>query len=112
MKAETSLLREGNLLERPLGINDPPRVLPEIRQAEIVAFSTALHVLRLAQADFEAKRGALTLKLLRVCSCEEGSYFASLDECSQIVIEDHTSLEPVTRRPLVDRESVPSFGPA
>ena len=100
------------LSDRPLKIQDPPRDLPEITQAEIVEFSNASHVFRLARADFEAKRAALALKLLQCCGCEEGSYFIFLDDEGNLVVEDHTSLAPVTRRPVIDRSIVPSCGAA
>jgi hypothetical protein len=79
---------------------------------EIVTFVNASHVFRLARADFERKRATLTLKLLQGCHCEESDYFASLDERGQLVVEDRTSLEPVTRRPILDRNVVPSGGAA
>lgn len=107
-----ALPEEGNLLERPLSINDPPENQPEITQGEIVAVSTAFLVLRLARADFEAKRAALTLKLLRLYTCEESDYFASLDDHGNLVIEDRTSLDPITNQPLTDREVFPSGGAA
>ena len=107
-----NVIQPGDLPDPPLAIQDPPRILPEITQAEIVAVSNAFHVLRLARADFEAKRAALTMKLLRGCNCEESDYFASLDEHDKIVVEDRTSLEPGTMRPLVNRESIPSGGAA
>jgi hypothetical protein len=52
------------------------------------------------------------MKLLRCCSCEEGSYFALLDEHERLVVEDRTSLELGTGRPILDRDSVPSGGAA
>jgi len=100
------------LPDRPLRIQDPPEPLPEITQAEIVLFTNASHVFRLARADFEAKRAALTLKLLRCCHCEEGSYFALLDEHDKLVVEDRSSLEMGTGRPIIDRDVVPSGGAA
>ena len=112
MKAKIILPLKGKFPEGPLSIQDPPEPLPEITQAEIVAFATASHVFRLARADFEAKRAGLTLKLLQGCHCEESDYFASLDERGQLVVEDRTSLEPITRRPILDRECVPSGGAA
>jgi hypothetical protein len=110
MKAESTIPKEGKLPERPLRIVDPPDNLPEITQAEIVALSTALHIFRIARADFEAKRAALVMKLLRSCACEEGGYFAMLEEQDRLVIEDRTSLGVGTRRPVVDRDCVPSGG--
>ncbi len=107
-----ALPEKGNLLERPLSVNDPPENRPEITQSEIVAVSTAALVLRLARADFEAKRAALTLKLLQCYSCEESDYFASLDDQRNLVIEDRTSLDPITNRPIIDREVFPSGGAA
>lgn len=101
------------LLDGPLRIQDPPEPLPEITQAEIVAFATALYVFRLARADFEAKRAALTMKVLRSCYCEEGDYFVLLDrEQDKLIIEDRTSLEVGTGQPILDRESIPSGGAA
>jgi len=100
------------LPDRPLKIQDPPEPLPEITMTEIVTFVNASHVFRLARADFERKRATLTLKLLQGCHCEESDYFASLDERGQLVVEDRTSLEPVTRRPILDRNVVPSGGAA
>jgi len=96
--------------ESPLAILDPVPYLSEISQTEIVAFATATHIFRLARADFEAKRAALTLKLLRLQHCEEGDYFALLGEHDNLIIEDRTSLEMGTRRPILDRTSVPSGG--
>lgn len=107
-----ALPEEGNLLDRPLTINDPPENQPDITQAEIVAVSTAGLVLRLARGDFEAKRAALTLKLLRYQTCEESDYFASLDDQGNLVIEDRTSLDPITNRLIVSREVFPSGGAA
>jgi len=112
MKAKIILPLEGTLPERPLHIQDPPDVLPEITQAEIVAFATAHHIFRIARADFEAKRAALTMQLLRCCQCEEGSSFALLDEHDKLVVEDRTSLEMGTGRPILDRDCVPSGGAA
>ena len=105
-------LGEGKLPDPPLELLDPPRVLPEITQVEIIAFSSAFHRFRIARADFEAKRADLTMKLIRYCHCEEGYYFATLDEHDKVVVEDHSSLEPVTNRPVVDRVSIPSGGAA
>ena len=96
----------------PLELPDPPDPLPEITQGEIVAFATAFHILRIARADFEAKRAALNMKLLRGCHCEESDYFASLDEHGNIVVEDSTSLEPGTNRKLIYRDVIPSGGAA
>jgi len=112
MKAKIIIPVKSEWSGRPLKIQDPPEPLPEITQAEIVAFATATYVFRLARADFEAKRAALTLKLLQGCHCEESDYFASLDERGQLVIEDRSSLEAVTRRPILDRDVVPSGGAA
>jgi hypothetical protein len=112
MKAKIILPLKSTLPEGPLSIRDLPDIPPEITQTEIVAFATASHVFRVARADWEAKRAALCLKLLQFCVCEEGSYFATLDEHGQLVVEDRTSLEPVTRRPILDRECVPSGGAA
>lgn len=112
MKAKVTIPLEGKLPERPLHIQDPPEVLPEITQAEIVAFSTASLIFRIARSDFEEKRAALTMKLLRCCHCEEGDYFALLDEHDKLVVEDRTSLEVGTRRPILYRECVPSGGAA
>jgi len=110
MKAKIIVPIKGKLPEGPLSIQDLPEPLPEITQKEIVAFATASYIFRLARADFEAKRAALAMKLLEYCHCEEGDYFASLDEHGQLVVEDRTSLEPITRRPILDREVVPSGG--
>jgi hypothetical protein len=107
-----ALPEEGNLLDRPLSINDPPENRPDITQAEIVALSTAGLVLRLARADFEAKRAAVTLKLLQCYSCEESDYFASLDDQGNLVIEDRTSLDPITNRLVITRQVFPSGGAA
>ena len=96
----------------PLIIRDLPAVQEEITQSEIVAFSTALSIFRVARADFEAKRATLTLKLLQFSLCEEGDYFASLDERGNLVIDDNTSLDPITRRMVTDRDSIPSGGAA
>jgi len=112
MKAKIILPLKSTLPEGPLSIQDPPEPPPEITQAEIVAFATASHVFRLARADFEQKRAALTLKLLQGCHCAESDYFARLDEHGQLVVEDRTSLEPVTRRPILDLDFVPSGGAA
>jgi hypothetical protein len=115
MKAKPTIRstpEEGKVLERPLGVLDPPHPLPAITQSEIVAFATALHVFRLARADFEAKRAGLTVKLLHCCHCEEGDYFTLLNEHGELVIEDRTSLEMGTRRPILDRDSVPAGGAA
>jgi hypothetical protein len=103
---------EGKALERPLAVLDPPHPVPAITQSEIVAFATALYVFRLARADFEAKRAGLTVKLLRCCHCEDGHYFTLLDERGEIVIEDRTSKEVGTGRPILDRDSVPAGGAA
>jgi len=112
MKAQCRVAERGKLPEGPLEVRDLPAVAPEITQAEIVAFSNASHVFRLARADFEAKRAALALKLLQCCGCEEGSYFIFLDDEGNLVVEDHTSLAPVTQRPVIDRSIVPSCGAA
>jgi hypothetical protein len=116
MKAKIIVPTKGKLpdtlLDRPLGVQDPPEPLPEITQAEIVEFATALHIFRLARGSFEAKRAALTMKLLRSCHCEEGDYFALLTEHGELVVEDRTSLEMGTGRPILDRDCVPSGGAA
>jgi len=112
MKAKIILPIKGKLPEGPLSIQDPPEPLPEITMTEIVTFVNASQVFRLARADFERKRATLTLKLLQGCHCEESDYFASLDEHGKLVVEDRTSLEPVTRRPVLDRNVVPSGGTA
>lgn len=126
MKAANSVRKKGKPLQRPgstapeplvHALPDPPLVIqdlqfptPTITQAEILAFVDALQIFRLARADFEAKRAALTLKLLQLCRCEMGDYFASLDEHDKVVIEDRTSLEVGTGRPIIERDSVPSGG--
>jgi hypothetical protein len=112
MKAKATIPKESKLPERPLAIVDPPEVLPEISQAEIVAFSRALQIFQLARADFEQRRAAVTMKLLHLCACEKGDYFAFLDDAGNLIVEDCTSLEPITNRPVVDRSSVPSGGAA
>ncbi len=112
IQARRAVPAEGKLPDPPLNIQDTPNVLPEITHAEMVEFANAFYVFRLARADFEAKRAALTMKLLRGCRCEESDYFASLDEHSSLIIEGHTSLDVVTRRLIIDRESVPSGGAA
>jgi hypothetical protein len=112
MKAIIILSPEGKLPEGPLSVRDLPDVPPEITQKEIVAFATASHIFRLARADFEAKRAALTLKLLYCYHCEEGDYFALLAEHGELVVEDRTSLEMGTGRPILDRDCVPSGGAA
>jgi hypothetical protein len=105
-------LQEAKLPDPPLSIEDPPHILPGITGHEIVEFSRALHVFRIARADFEAKRAALTMKLLRCCHCEAEDYFARLDDQGNIVIEDRTSLEVGTGRPVLDCDFVPSGGGA
>ena len=112
MKAKSTIPAKGKGLERPVGFEDLPDILPEITQAEIVEFANASLAFRLARADFEAKRAALTLKLLQFCHCEEGHYFAILDKHSELIIEDRTSLEVGTRRPVIDYASVSSGGAA
>jgi hypothetical protein len=112
MKAKRAILAKDTLPEPLLKLQDPAVILAEITQAEIVAFSTASHIFRLARADFEAKRAALTMKLLRCCHCEEGDYFALLDERDKLVVEGRTSLEVGTGRPILDRDIVPSGGAA
>jgi hypothetical protein len=54
------------------------------------------------------KRAALTLKLLHGCHCEESDLYVSLDEQGNFNLEDHSSLEVGTFRPLVDHDIVPS----
>ena len=98
------------LPDPPLTFQDLPQVLPEITQAEIVEFANASLRFYVARADLEAKRAALSLKLLQGCKCVEGDYFVSLDEHVNLVVEDHTSLEMGTRRPITDRNVVPSGG--
>lgn len=109
---EAPAVEESELPEPPLAVRDIPQNPPEITQAEILAFANASHIFRMARADFEAKRAALTLKLLQLCLCEEGSYFALLDEQGNLVVEDRTSLAPGTRQPVIDRDIVPSGGVA
>jgi hypothetical protein len=104
--------QDNELPNPPLERADTPRNPPTISQREIVAFVTALQIFQLARADFEAKRAALVMKLLQICPCEEGQYFALLDEQGNITVEAHTSLEPGTNRPVIDREIVPCGGPA
>ncbi len=105
-------LVQKQLSNPPLLIKDPPDQLPEITQDEIGEFLNALHTFRLARAHFEANRAAITMKLLRVCRCEEGDYFALLDEHDNLVVEDNTSVAPGTGRPITFRDSVPSSGAA
>ena len=112
MKTKSTIPAKGKRLEGPVRFEDLPAIAPEITQAEILMFANASHAFRLARADFEAKRAALTLKLLRCCPCEEGYYFAMLDEHDKLVIEDRTSMEMGTGRPILDRECVPSGGAA
>jgi hypothetical protein len=112
MKAKTTIPAKGTLPEPPLKLQGPSVILEEIAQTEIVEVSTAFHIFRVARADFEAKRGALILKLLQYYPCTEGDYFAMLDEHGDLVIEDRTSLEVGTGRPILDREFVPSGGAA
>jgi hypothetical protein len=100
------------LPDPPVVCQDIPQCPPEISQSEIVAYETALHHYRLAKADFERKRSDLALKLLQLCHCQEGHYFAFLDDAGNLVVENHTSLAPVTRRPVIDRTVVPVGGAA
>jgi hypothetical protein len=104
--------KPGKLPEYPLDIIDPPEVLPEITQREIVDFATAHTIFQMARADFEARRAALTIKLLRCCHCEQGHHFARLEDEDRLIIEDRTSLEVGTGRPIIDLHSVPSGGAA
>lgn len=112
MKGKIIIPVKGKLPKPSLQFKDIPADPPEITQAEIVAFATASHIFRIARADFEAKRAALTMKLLQCCTCEEGHYFALLDEHDKLVVEDRTSLEVGTRRPILDRDCVPAGGAA
>jgi hypothetical protein len=112
MKGKIIIPVKGKLPEFPLQLQDIPANAPKITQSEIVAFATAYHIFRIARADFEANRAALSMKLLQCATCEEGHYFALLDEHDNLVIEDRTSLEMGTGRPILDRECIPSGGAA
>jgi hypothetical protein len=100
------------LLDPPVVPRDIPDHLPAISQREIVEYQTAFQVYRLARTHFELKRAGIVMKLLQLRYCEEGSYFTFLDDEGNLIVEDHTSLAPVTRRPVIDRSIVPSCGAA
>lgn len=100
------------LLDPPVVSRDIPDHLPAISQGEIVEYETALQIYKLARTQFEVKRAGLVMKLLQLCIVEAGSYFTFLDDEGNLVVEDHTSLAPVTQRPVIDRSIVPSCGAA
>jgi hypothetical protein len=85
---------------------------PSISQSEIIAFITAFDSFRLARADFEAKRAALTLKLLQLSHCEDGSYFVHLDPQGNLIHEDRSSIAVDFGQPACETVVIPSSGPA
>jgi len=96
----------------PVGVIDLAEDLPPITQSEMVAFATAFTAFRLARADFEAKRAALTLKLLQLSHCNQGSYFARLDGQGNLVIENRGSIAVDFGEPAVEIDVIPSSGQA
>jgi hypothetical protein len=73
---------------------DLPTHSPTIAQAELVEADGAAHRLRLARADYEQKRAALTLKLLQLCEPEPGCIEAKLDEEGIVTLTDWSSQGP------------------
>ncbi len=109
-----SKLPELPLPDPPVVPQDLPGSLPGITQKEIVECATAWTIYRLARTHFEAKRAALTLKLLQLCEPERSSYELSYDarlEGNNLIIEDHTSLD-LQGRHVVDRDIIPAWGAA
>jgi hypothetical protein len=95
---------------------EPPLVLRDIEgrsmisQSEIVALATAEEVFQIARADYEMKRAAITLKLLRLCDPEPGSYKVELNRNGGLILTDETSIpvgrvilgEGDSQRPILD----------
>jgi hypothetical protein len=83
----------------PVVVVDLPPHLPRITQTELGEADGAEHRFRLARADYEQKRAALTLKLLQLCQPEPGCFEAELDEEGIVILTDWSSQGPahVTR---------------
>lgn len=100
----------GILVEPLLELNDQPAVLREITNAEITRVLTAFQILQIARADFEQKRAALALKLFFLAKCEKGQYSVTLDKQDRIVVEEYSSEDTLTGRPIIDHTIIPSVG--
>lgn len=85
---------KSKLPDPPVLLQDVPGSPPAIAQAELVVAADAEHRFRIARADYERKRAALTLKLLQGCQAEPGSIEVKLDEEGNVVLTDWTSSGP------------------
>jgi hypothetical protein len=92
------------LPDPPLRAVDLSETLPEISQDEIVVLANAFHHFRIALADYEMKRAAVTLKLLQLCTPEPGSYNLELNRSGGLILTDETSI-PVERIILGEGDS-------
>ncbi|MGH9764400.1 MAG: hypothetical protein ACREDR_18345 [Blastocatellia bacterium] len=106
MKAKSSIPKRAKnpplrQLPDPLLIPQDIHDLPTITQAELLAYVSAERCYRVARADFEMKRAALTLKLLHDCEIESmtSNFDARLDKDGRVVFSDSSSSGPpeVTR---------------
>lgn len=108
---QEELPRTNPLPDPPVLAADVNYPVHEIRQAEILAFVSALDTFRAARADFEKKRGDLFLRLYLLCECERGDYFASLEnDNNTLVVVDMDDEYDGAGRPVKARWSVPAFG--
>ncbi len=96
----------------PVGVVDLAEDQPPITQSELLAFGNAHHCFNLARADFEAKRAALTLKLLRFSECQAGCLFVRLDPHGNLIFENRESINLNFGEPATDTFIIPSSGPA
>lgn len=69
----------------PVEIQDPPKPLPKITQAELLLLADAECAFKLARADYEMKRAAVTFKLL-FADPEPGILGAKLDPLGNFVL--------------------------
>ena len=96
------------LPDPPLEVIDLPETLPIVSQTEIVHLSNAYNRFRLALADYEMKRAALTLKLLQNCRCEEGSYEIELNQEGGLILTDRSGV-PFEREVMGKGGSLPAI---
>ena len=100
MKAETTVPNVRRKRQQYDALPDPPvtqngdlpRNLPPVTQSELNELLNAMDILRVAQADFDIKRGKVALKLLSLCRVERGSDVeAELDPDGKIILTDSSS---------------------
>jgi hypothetical protein len=107
---------ERQLPDQGMPLPDPP-LIPEdtptqpcavVTEPEFVAMLNAHHTYQIARADFEKKRGAVTLKLLLGATLESESYEVEFNQQGGLIVTDYGSI-PADREVIGEGDSRPAF---